>query len=368
MNVLVLDQFGTPGGAQQCLRDLVPAMIGRGWTVHAGVPPDGPLSAQLATLGAVTHEIPLQRYTNGRKSAGDMLRFAGEMPQLAGTLRRLMRQACIDVTYVNGPRILPAAALASDRILFHSHSLMGPRSATLIAAMSLRGRRAGAIASSRFVARPLAPYLPRERVRVVYNGVADHGAKSGPRLSGNWRIGIVGRVAPEKGHTDFVSAARLIAKGVADCEFLICGTPLHSGGDYLESIRKASRDLPITFRGWQDDIGPVLRELDVLAVPSTAVEATPRVVLEAFSAGLPVVAYAAGGIPELIEDGLNGILTREPSPASLAGAIQDLLQDPEKMERLSANARQSYEARFTLERFRHEVLAIVETLDRRVRR
>ncbi len=368
MNILLLDQFGTPGGAQQCLRDLVPAITSRGWTVHAGVPPDGPLSAQLASLGAVAHEIPLERYTNGRKTAGDMLRFAAETPRLSSIIRRLIRQHGIDITYVNGPRMLPAAALASGRIVFHSHSLMGPRVATFAAAMSLQGRRAGAIAASRFVARPLVPYLPRERVRIVYNGVADHGAESGPRSRRGWKIGIVGRIAPEKGQADFVSAARLLVKHVPDCEFVICGGSLHSTGGYMESIQNASRDLPIVFRGWQDDVGPVLRELDVLAVPSTAIDATPRVIIEAFSAGVPVVAYPSGGIPELIEDGCNGILTAVSSPASLAEAIRALLNNPAQAERLRANARCSYEARFTLERFRQNVVAILETLHPRARR
>ena len=83
---------------------------------------------------------------------------------------------------------------------------------------------------------------------------------------------------------------------------------------------------------------------------------------EAYSAGVPVVAYPAGGLPELIEHGTNGILSSESTPQSLAVALKDLLADRQQAERLGRNARQSYLSRFTLERFRQEVAAVLDRI------
>ena len=117
-------------------------------------------------------------------------------------------------------------------------------------------------------------------------------------------------------------------------------------------------------------------ELDVLVVPSTWIDATPRVILEAFSAGVPVIAYRSGGIPELIEDGITGILTRGAGTPvrrvethldarnSLAEAIQELLANPEQMSSIAIAARKSWEERFTVQRYVREVrefLEIVQT-------
>ena len=115
------------------------------------------------------------------------------------------------------------------------------------------------------------------------------------------------------------------------------------------------------FRGWSDDVAStVLHEIDILAVPSHGNECCPRIVLEAFSAGTPVVAYPSGGIPELIRSGDTGILTATAGYEALAAAIERLMTDRDLMTRLSANGRREWETRFRIERFRNEVADIIE--------
>jgi glycosyltransferase involved in cell wall biosynthesis len=362
MRILFLDQFSTLGGAQQCLLDLAPALIARGWAVHAGIPGIGPLAAKLTAAGVTVHEIPLATYTNGRKEIADVMRFAREMPALAMTIRRLIEDHDIDLTFVNAPRVLPAAAMAATTIVFHAHSRLVPGYARFLAGNSLRVRCAVAIAASHFTARPLEPYLPASRIKVVYSGVPDHGPAIPPTLGIAPVIGIIGRIAPEKGQSDFVRAARSLARTMPECRFVVCGDAQHSAPAYFERVRAEARDLPVVFKGWREDIGRVLHSVNVLAVPSTAVDAAPRVIMEAFSAGVPVVAYPSGGIPELIDNGQNGILTAAPSPELLAAEIGALLRSPERIEFLRSNARRTYEQRFTLERYRADVLAVLEQI------
>ena len=79
------------------------------------------------------------------------------------------------------------------------------------------------------------------------------------------------------------------------CEFVICGDGQHSGSRYFEEIRQRVGNLPVVFLPWQSDVGPVLRSLDLLLLPSTSMDATPRVIIEALSAAVPVIAYRTEG-------------------------------------------------------------------------
>src|SRR5579872_1937180 len=284
MNILFLDQFNELGGAQHCLLDLVDGM--RRHNLHAALPGDGPLAAALRSRGVEVHELPAMTYSHGRKSAGDMLRFAAGMLRLAPRLRRIVRAHSIDLVYVNGPRLLPAASLASKNLVFHAHSYLDKRYAAALARWSLRSRNARALASSEFVASALRP----RKVRVIYNGVREIPFRAPkPAAIKPWRIGIVGRIAPEKGQVDFVAAARILTERGLEAEFRIQGEPLFSGATYANLVRDLSAGLPVVFAGWSNDVAPVFAELDLLVVASTWVEANPRVIVEAFSAGVPVV-------------------------------------------------------------------------------
>jgi glycosyltransferase involved in cell wall biosynthesis len=124
-----------------------------------------------------------------------------------------------------------------------------------------------------------------------------------------------------------------------------------------------ARDAPVEFCGWTDAVGDVLRDLDILAVPSGPGEGASRVVLEAFSAGTPVVAYRSGGIPEVIENDRTGVLTESPDFESLAREIRLLMNDPGRMERLSAAGRREWERRFRVETFRANVCDVLKAFE-----
>jgi len=262
---------------------------------------------------------------------------------------------------VCGPRLLPAAAwVARSRsipLVFHCHHRILQPAAARLAGVALRWSRAGMIACCRFAARPLAPYVLAERSRIVYDGVSEPAWRRRSRdPSKPWNIGVVGRIEPEKGQMEFVEAARILSSELTDCRFIVAGAPLFSGPEYLARVRSASRDLPITFLGWQEDIGDVFSQLDLLVVPSTDIDSTPRVVIEAFSGGLPVVAFPAGGIPENIEDGRTGFLAAANSPAALAARIRSVLSMRLRaLREVAERAEEVWQEKYSLDRFRQEV-------------
>src|SRR5262249_47215073 len=106
-----------------------------------------------------------------------------------------------------------------------------------------------------------------------------------------------------------------------------------------------------------NDVASVLRDLHLLVAPSTSQEATTRVILEAFSAGVPVVAYAAGGIPEIIRDCDNGFLVPGCEPIALAHKIEHAMSAD--LSAIAARARCDFEQHYTLDRYRTEMVNIL---------
>jgi glycosyltransferase involved in cell wall biosynthesis len=275
-------------------------------------------------------------------------------------IRRLAARIDADLVYVNGPRLLPAAALAglTPGVLFHAHSYLGAGAVRRLAGVSLQKMRARIVGQCEFVAEPWRRYVGGDRVSVIYNGVAGPAQAIHRSAGGAPRVGCIGRIAPEKGQMEFVSAAARIHEALPACRFAIFGAPLFADTaamDYEARVRKTAATLPLEFAGWIDDVYHAMAHLDLLLVPSTGVEATTRVILEAFAAGLPVIAFRSGGISEVIDHGVNGLMAG--STAEMAQQSIALLQaDSQRRSAMARAARETWERRFTLERYQEQML------------
>jgi glycosyltransferase involved in cell wall biosynthesis len=362
MNVLLLDQFSDLGGAQRCLLDLLPAMRLRGWRTVVAAPGEGDLFRRAQAEGAIVRHVSCGPYSHGAKAPGDILRFARQQPRLKHQLVDLIEEYRIDLLYVNGPRMAPAAVWAAGRsvpLVFHCHSYVPEPYATWLVARPLARVGATVTSSSRFAATSIGL-----ETSVIYNGVADCARPKVPACEG-FRIGVVGRIAPQKGQAIFLQSARILLQSAPDCRFEISGAALFAdpeAKEYYSQVEQLGRGLPVEFSGWTDDIGSVLARVDVLVVPSVNAEATTRVILEAFSAEVPVVAFATGGIPEVIAHERTGVLVAEPSPEALASALAGLVwRGRDKLSVLARAARGEWRTRFTLERYQNDVLALLES-------
>jgi glycosyltransferase involved in cell wall biosynthesis len=312
-------------------------------------------------MGFATEQVACGSYGSGSKSWREAARFAGDAVRLAAQVRRWA--AGVDVIYVNGPRVLPGATLAAAGapILFHSHSYLPPGKERWLVGQGLRRAKAWVVGSCEFVAAPWRSFVPEDRVSVIYNGVAGPpsqrptgGAGIQPAL-----IGCIGRISPQKGQLEFVAAARAIHAEIPTARFAIHGARLFGEKEsYENEVRRTAEGLPIHFAGWTRDIYAAIADLDILLVPSLDYEATTRVILEAFAAGVPVVAFRTGGIPEVVEHGHTGLLVD--SAAEMARASIELLRAPERMAAMACAARAGWESRFTLLRFHQQLLARIE--------
>ncbi len=358
MNLLILDQFSDPGGAQRCLLDLLPAIRAAGWNALVGLPGEGSLFAQIAALGFPTARIACGPYASGRKSLLDLTRFLCDTPTLSRQIAQLSAQARADLIYLNGPRLLPAAALCRPKqpVLFHSHSLIPAGAMRRLTGASLRLLHASVVGSCRFVADPWRRFVPE--VSVVYNGVAGPASRAPRNPNSPPCIGCIGRIAPEKGQLAFLAAARLILASLPDCRFLIFGAALFGDSAshaYEAELRQKAAGLPIEFAGWTSNVYDALAQLDLVLVPSASHEATTRVILEAYAAAVPVVSFASGGIPEVVTPGTNGFLAH--SVQEMAHQAISILQAPTAA--IGTQARETWQTCFTLQRYQRQMLEAI---------
>jgi glycosyltransferase involved in cell wall biosynthesis len=312
------------------------------------------LAETVTRLNAPTIAIPCGPYAYGRKSVADHARFAFDLRRASAILRRAVAERHFDLVYVNGPRVLAASSRCGVPLLFHAHSRLVRSLDLWIARKSLQG--ASVIAASRFVAEPLSAF---SAPRVIPNGTPDLGFTE-KRFDAQLLIGVVGRIAPEKGQAEFVEAVRILHRDHLNCTFAIRGEPMFADPGYAAGVSRRSAGLPIEFSGWRRTPREALDEVDVLVVPSAPNDAVPRVILEAFSAGIPVVAFASGGIPGLIADEETGFLASTRSPEALAARLKQVLASPALLMEVVRRARQTWEREYTLGRFRSQVLAEFE--------
>jgi glycosyltransferase involved in cell wall biosynthesis len=357
VNVLFLDQFSVLGGAQQCLLDLLPAIGERGWSARAAVPCAGPLVGILRGRGMRVEELPSGDYRSGRKSAADLLQFAADVPRQAAAIGALLDESPTDLVYVNGPRLLVAAALAARRrapILFHAHHFVTQGSARFLEGFALRRSKATVAACCDAVAQPLRKFV--REIHIIPNGTADLGyvARRFEKQS-ELRVGIIGRISPGKGHAELLQAARILVPHAPRVRFVVCGAPLFGDRAYYNDVLHLAAGLPMEFLDWHNDVAAVMRDLDLLVIPSKH-EGMPRVLLEAFSAGLPVVAFPVGGIPEVIENDVTGFLTRTANSGELAAKLREVLESSqERLRVVAVNARRQWERLYTVDAYRDRV-------------
>jgi glycosyltransferase involved in cell wall biosynthesis len=356
MKVLLVDQFGELGGAQRGMIEAAMGIVNRGGEVWAAMP-EGPAFDELSTIATEMVAIPCGPFHAQRKRGADHFRYLQQLPAQVSAIARLERS--VDLVYVHGPRVAPAAALAKRArpLVYHAHSIVQQRSAASLLALALRKCDA-IIALSRFVLRWVQTLGAGPEPQLIYNGVS--GFPWVPKARDEFtRIGILGRVAPEKGQLAFVRAARIASQIHPHLRFAVAGGPMFTSQDYYDAVR-AEAGPEVHFEPWSEDTSSFFQRIDILVVPSSPVDAGPRVVLEGFAAGVPVLGSNSGGNPELIEHGLTGLLLDSLEPAELAQAMVHAARQPDLLRAIALRGRARWQEFHTVARFQSDVCGALE--------
>ncbi len=169
-------------------------------------------------------------------------------------------------------------------------------------------------------------------------------------------VGNVANLYPGKGHQYLLEAARLVLNQCPDVTFVIVGKEKRK--EDLERLQELARRLRIQdrviFTGFRRDVFQLMATFDVFVLPSLW-EGFGIVLLEAMALGKPVVGTDVGGIPEVIDNGLNGFLVEPRNPQQLAEKILELLRNETLRNQMGQNGMQKVRDRFSIQRTVREI-------------
>lgn len=255
---------------------------------------------------------------------------AAALGRFSGARRRVFTLHGFDQTRA-GARLKVAAAVDLGRRAAHT---------TIAVSASVAAHAPGAVVIPNGVR--AAPPVDREAARRALAGYGLDPTKP-------W-IAALGRLTPIK-RFDVLLAA---LTAVPDAQLLLCGDGPERQALTVRAALMGAADR-VAFTGHLEDVHPVYGAADVLALSSDA-EACPMVVLEAFAHGLPVVATRVGGVPDLVRDGVDGLLVEAGDVAGFGRALAELLADPTAA---AAHARRRAED-FSLARWAERHLAVYQ--------
>lgn len=324
-HIVFLEQYGSLGGGQQVLLELVRAALHTGFRATVLIP-KGPCVDRLRALGAQTIVVPECRLSQGKKNFADIFRFAWYGCRTFLRHISLLRHA--DLIYVNGNRLSPVAMLAQlmlgRKAAYHIHLNHGGLERKLfLLALRLRSTRA-LVLPSEFIRRELLAADVRfddPRVQVVPNGL-DARFSDIPfqdRFTGRplQHIGIVGRVSPEKGQDVLIP----LAKHFPQLQFHVLGDAAFSSEDYYERLKREAPE-NVHFHGWVDDLPAKVNEigLQVCLVPSRVKEAAPLVPLQMAALSCLIIVRKLGALEDVARELGLGMFEKDEE-------LTDLLQD-----------------------------------------
>ncbi len=173
-------------------------------------------------------------------------------------------------------------------------------------------------------------------------------------------VGNIAALVPHKGHRYLIDAAHLVVQQVPDARFVILGE-----GDLREHLQKQVHEhrleKHVLLPGFRIDVLGCLKAFDVF-VMSSVTEGLGTSLLDAMAASRPIVATTAGGIPEIVEDGVNGLLVPPRDQQALADAVVRALNDADLRRRMGEAGFARVNERFTVERMVAETAAAYESV------
>ena len=207
--------------------------------------------------------------------------------------------------------------------------------------------------------------LKQDKIDVIMNGIdselfemrgVSEDIRKELRIEGKTRlVGCIGRIMEQKGQKSFLLAIPRVIPKWPETLFLIVGDVFSGREGYkkelLEIIDKNGLRDYVRFIGFKENIGDVIKSLDVLVFPSVAPESFGLSVLEAMSFGKPVIASNTGGVSEIIQDGVTGLLFEPGHPEQIAERIILLLDQRESYDAIGKGAKEAVTERFSLEKY-----------------
>ncbi|MEH2193450.1 MAG: glycosyltransferase family 4 protein [Nostoc sp.] len=362
MKILFLDQSGKPGGAELCLIDIAKPYCDK---ALVGLFADGPFKILLQQNNIPVEVLATQAIQVRKESS--LVQGLKSLGQLAPLITKVIKKANeYDLIYANTQKALVVGALASffsrRPLVYHLHDILSTEhfsQTNLRIAINLANRFASLVIANSQASKTafIQAGGRRDIIEVVYNGFDPKNYQTDESdinklqeelgLQGKFVVGHFSRLAPWKGQHILIDA---LAKCPQEVTAILVGDALFGEQDYVKQLHQQVANLGlenrIKFLGFRSDIPQLMAACDLVAHTSTSPEPFGRVIVEAMLCGKPIVAAKAGGVMELVENGLNGFLVTPGEPQELAQVIITCLQETEITATIANNARNTASGRF----------------------
>jgi glycosyltransferase involved in cell wall biosynthesis len=191
----------------------------------------------------------------------------------------------------------------------------------------------------------------RQRINCIPNGVAEQiPIDAFHRINQeNWTLGMVALIRPRKGIEVLLEAMARVKQSVPNVKLDVIGAfeTKEYEAEVLQLVRKLQLEAIVQFHGFTRDVPTAMRKLDAMVLPSLFGEGMPMVVLEALALGVPVIATEVEGTPEVVRDGVEGLLAKPRDPISLAKAIEKFVSSRSRWTEMSQYAVERHRSKFS---------------------
>lgn len=374
--LLVVNHAVEIGGAERVLLRFL-AQVDRGRCEPSlACPRRGPLVEEAEALGVRVHlGFPSRRLLQvKRRSLGEnrwaVLAYPWDFARTVMGLSSLIRKEGYDLVLTNSAKAdiygSLAGWLARRPVVWRLHDIVDERAFSRLNLLLFR------VFASLFAARVLAVSeasrralvslgVAAEKVVTVHNGVEEARVPRARREEAReeWGIpadaplaGMVGRLVDWKGPDVFLAAAAEVSRRMPQARFMLVGDAVFGERAYLEELKETARGLGLAgkavFTGFREDVLELMSSFDVLVHASLLPDPLPTVLLEAMSLGLPVVAADGGGVREIVEEGVTGLVVPPGDAAAMARAVLWALSHAREAREMGEAGRRRARERFDL--------------------
>lgn len=366
--VLFVNHAVPLGGAENALLGMLTWLDKERFEAGLALPFEGPLAEEARKVGVKVHlGHPSPRLLNvKRRSLGEdrvsIFAYPFDMAVSVARMVRLIKRERYDLVMSNSSKAHVYGSIsgwASGRpVAWRLHDILTTEafSSFNISVFKFCARRfvTKVVAASQAIANAVAAFgVPRSKLVAIFNGTDIDAVRAEPAAGAAVReefgispeapvAGIIGRLIEWKGVDYFIRAAALAAESLPDARFLVVGDALYGNQEYVDGLEKLSRDLGLAerliFTGFRKDVPAIMSAIDVLVYASVQPEPSGLGVNEALAGSRPVVGTDHGGLPELVEDGVSGIMIPPRDAEAMANALLELLSDNRKKARSMGEA------------------------------
>lgn len=385
MNLLFLHTSSILGGSERSFLDLLNG-ISRdpSFELTIALPSDGPLREEAQAIAPQSRlaRIPFPGYTERATQKNPWLSLlllataAAPLGRYIQSYKTLLQSRQIDCVYSNGIKCHLSSLLLRRfrdfRLVWHLQDFF-PTVPYVRAFLNLHKRGPDAvIANSNAVLEQFREIMPKHwtpNLSTVYNAVDPNTYQPGRFESNEIVVTIVGMLTPWKGQHLFIQAATELSRLFPEAKFMIVGDEVYKTqgetgykSHLQDLVRSGGIEDRVEFTGFVRDLSGIYARSDIVVHASLKPEPFGRVIIEAMSCQKAVVATRGGGVPEIIRDGVDGVLVDMGNASQLSAAIRRLIEKKDLRESLGRQARARVLSQFTSSHFSSQIIEILRCL------